>query len=79
MSDAAVFYSALSPATIQALYLAGAGEAITYTQNPDGSVTLNWVEGTLQRAATANGPWSNVTTTSPSYTTSAGGIYRVAR
>jgi hypothetical protein len=66
-SDAAVFYQALSPATITNLYVAGFGTGIRISGKPDGAgnLILNWYPTlTLQEANGATGPWSDATDSS---------------
>ena len=54
-------------AEIELLGTAAAGgdaPALSIVNNGDGTVTVTF-EGTLQSAASANGPWSNVDAASP--------------
>ena len=39
---------------------------ITFTKNPDGTITVTWTNGgTLQAATSILGPWQDVTSTTP--------------
>jgi hypothetical protein len=66
MSDVAIFYSSLTPAEVEALYLAGIGFAIEATQDGAGNLILNWPPGaTLQQADSVEGPYTDMTEAFP--------------
>jgi hypothetical protein len=76
-----VFYQALSAAQIKGLFLAGNGLWIEGTPDGSGNLTLKWLSGfTLQEAANATGPWTDIGAATPPYSVpmSAGAkFYRV--
>ena len=80
LSDAAVYTNALNYAAIENLYLSGVGQLLTATQSGS-SITLSWLEGTLQAATAVTGPWTTVEGAASPYATTSGPVtfYRVAR
>jgi hypothetical protein len=81
VDEAAIYGTALSPATIAAHYYVGQNGPVSLTITHSGSnVTINWPAGTLQQKSTIGGTWTDVGGASaPSFTTAigSGAFYRV--
>jgi hypothetical protein len=80
IDEVAIYNKALSPTSISTHYSAAVSAPVTLTiALSSGVVTVSWSSGTLQEASTANGPWSDLTATSPYQppATSAAMFYRV--
>ena len=85
IDEAAIYGTALSPATIKAHYYVGINGPVTLTITPAAANTVNvtWPAGTLQQASSVTGPYTDVLVTgnpatSPYNTAAAGAkFYRV--
>jgi hypothetical protein len=60
MSDVAIFTNALSATTINQIYFAAMGEAVSTTNSPTGRVMITWPEGTLLSSTNVLGPYTQV-------------------
>jgi hypothetical protein len=79
MSDVAVFYSALSDAQIQDLYIGSLGQTLTGVRS-GGNLQLSWPAGTLQASATnAAGVYTNVVGATSPFTTPITGVQKYFR